>query len=122
MITQAEYLRLLEQSVKADRLDSLVNTPQTAEFLSAVSAEKAHQTERWGHAHDRNKSAEHWYWLIGYLAGKALRAAITGDREKALHHCVSSAAALANWFDAIKTDSTGTGQGVDADLAAKDAP
>lgn len=57
---------------------------------------------------------------MGYLAGKALRAAISGDCEKALHHCVSSAAALANWFDAIKADTTGAGMGEDADLAAKD--
>lgn len=119
-LTQAEYDELQAARQERDRLHALVNSPQTGEFLEAVRAEKAHQIERWGRAHDRSKSAEHWFWLVGYLAGKALRAAVTGDRAKALHHCISSAAALGNWFDAIKGDETGTGQGVDADLAAKD--
>lgn len=120
-LTEAQHQELLRAQAERDRLHALVNSPQTGEFLEAVRAEKAHQVERWGAAHDRSKSAEHWFWLVGYLAGKALRAAITGDREKALHHCVSSAAALANWFDAIKADTTGEGVGQDADLAAKDA-
>jgi hypothetical protein len=99
-----------------DRLDKLINNPQTADFMFAVRAEKAHQRIRWGDAHDRGKSAENWFWLVGYLAGKALRAVITGDKDKALHHCVSSAAALSNWFDAIKADKTDSGLGDDRDL------
>jgi hypothetical protein len=120
-LTHAEHQALLDARAERDRLHALVNSPQTGEFLQAVRAEKAHQIERWGHAHDRSKSAEHWFWLVGYLAGKALRAAITGDRHKALHHCVSSAAALANWFDAIQADESGAGVGADEDLASKDA-
>lgn len=119
-LTEAQHSELLQARAERDRLHALVNSPQTGEFLEAVRAEKAHQVERWGHAHDRSKSAEHWFWLVGYLAGKALRATITGDREKALHHCVSSAAALANWFDAVQGDTTGAGVGHDADLAAKE--
>ena len=105
-----------------DRLHALINSPQTAEFLPAVAAEKAHQIERWGTAHDRSKSAEHWFWLVGYLAGKALRASISGDRQKALHHTISSAAALANWHDAITTDNSGKGVGQDADLSSHNEP
>ncbi len=90
--------------------------PLTDNFLSAVSAEYDHQKERWGSAHDRSKSAESWLFLIGYLAGKACRSAIVGDKEKALHHCVSAAAALMQWFDAIKADTSGSGSGEDADL------
>lgn len=119
-LTQAQHEELLAAKAERDRLNALVNSPQTTCFLEAVAAEKAHQIERWGKSTDRSKSAEHWFWLVGYLAGKALRATITGDREKALHHCVSSAAALGNWFDAIGSDTTGTGKGVDVDLAAKD--
>lgn len=115
-LTEAEHERLLAAEVERDRLDALVNSPQTADFLSAVAAEKAHQIERWGTAHDRQKSAEHWYWLVGYLAGKALRAAILGDKTKALHHTISSSAALANWHDAISTDTSGAGVGRDEDL------
>lgn len=118
-LTQAEHQALLDAKAERDRLHALVNSPQTGDFLEAVRAEKAHQIQRWGRAHDRSKSAEHWFWLVGYLAGKALRAAVTGDRAKALHHCVSSAAALANWFDAIQADDTSAGIGADEDLQAK---
>lgn len=109
-----------ELAAEVERLRAVLDTPQTGDFLDAVKAEKAHQSRRWGSAHDRSKSAENWFWLVGYLAGKALRAHVGGDREKALHHCVSSAAALANWFDAIKTDESGAGIGQDEDLAAKE--
>jgi hypothetical protein len=103
---------------EVERLRGLINTPETANFLEGVKREAAHQVERWGAAHDRQKSAEHWFWLVGYLAGKALHAVITGDREKALHHTISSAAALLHWHTAISTDTTGSGRGRDADLQA----
>lgn len=99
-----------------DRLRALINNPQTAEFLPAVQAEAAHQRQKWGEPHDRQKSAENWFWLVGYLSGKALRAAITGDTFKARHHTISSAAALCNWFEAIARDESGAGLGVDADI------
>lgn len=120
LLSHDDYDALIAARDERDRLHALINSPQTGEFLDAVRAEKAHQVERWGHAHDRSKSAEHWFWLVGYLAGKALRAAIHGDKFKAKHHCVSSAAALANWYEAVTADTTGCGQGEDEDLAAKD--
>lgn len=103
---------------EAERLDTLINTPELEDFLGGVKVEAAHQVERWGEAHDRSKSAENWYWLVGYLAGKALRSAIAGDREKALHHTISTAAALFQWHKAIKRDTSGAGIGEDEDLAA----
>jgi hypothetical protein len=109
-----DHVRVVE--AEAARLEALVNNPQTAEFLSAVKAEAAHQIEKWGEAHDRGKSAENWFWLVGYLSGKALRAVISGDRHKALHHTISSAAALANWHAAITRDTTGAGMGHDLDI------
>lgn len=101
---------------EVDRLSGLINTPELDDFDKAVPLECAHQIERWGDAHDRSKSAENWYWLVGYLAGKALRAAIAGDRDKALHHTISTAAALRNWHMAIKRDTSGGGVGQDVDL------
>lgn len=98
------------------RLNALVNSPEVEDFLKGTRLEAAHQIEKWGDAHDRGKSSENWYWLVGYLAGKALRASITGDRTKALHHCISSAAALLNWHSAIKRDTTGVGIGEDQDM------
>lgn len=101
-----------------DDLYALINSPETGNFDKGVPLECAHQVQRWGEAHDRSKSAENWYWLVGYLAGKALRASISGDREKALHHTISAAAALRNWHKAIKRDDSGAGIGEDEDLAA----
>lgn len=107
---------LLVLAIRSYELDSLINNPHTAEFLPAVQLEAAHQRDRWGDAHDRGKSSENWFWLVGYLAGKCLRACITGDKAKALHHTISSAAALANWYEAIKRDETGCGIGQDNDI------
>jgi len=98
------------------RLDALVNNPETENFLRGVQLEAGHQVEKWGEAHDRGKSAENWFWLVGYLAGKCLRAAITGDRTKALHHTISTAAACLNWHKAISRDASGAGLGDDRDL------
>ena len=93
---------LVENAVDAlaaerDRLDALVNSPETGDFLIGVRNEVAHQVERWGTVHDRAKEPGDWFWLVGYLANKALVAHVKGDTEKALHHCISTAAVLANW-------------------------
>lgn len=89
-----------------DRLEALLNTPHTADFLEAVRLETAHQVERWGTVRDRAKAPQDWFWLLGYLAGKALRAHMDGDKEKALHHTISSAAVLANWHAHISGAET----------------
>lgn len=96
----------LEQERKAERaelerLRALVNTPELHQFLVGVQLEAVHQVERWGTAHDRAKRPADWFWLVGYLTGKALHSATDGDADKALHHCISSAAALYNWHSAI---------------------
>ncbi|CAN5436564.1 hypothetical protein BH10PSE18_BH10PSE18_18770 [soil metagenome] len=107
---------LVQDAQTAHQLHALINTPQTEDFLSAVRLEAAHQVDRWGDAHARGKSAENWFWLVGYLAGKALRAAVLGDKPKALHHTISSAAACCNWWKAITADTTGRGIGADEDI------
>src|SRR3546814_3166433 len=71
-------------------------------FLRAVHIEAAHQVEKWGMANDRAKRPADWFWLVGYLAGKALHSTVAGDHEKALHHCISTSAALYNWHCSIK--------------------
>lgn len=68
--------------------------------------EAGHQVERWGSQNDHGKEPQDWYWLIGYLAGKALRASIEGNTEKALHHCISTAAVCANWHASINGTQT----------------
>ena len=80
------------------RLRALINTPQTDAWTRAVELEAAHQIERWGVDHDEGKSPQDWFWLLGWLAGKAVHAAVKGDVEKARHHTISSGAVLLNWW------------------------
>jgi len=86
-------------------LEKLVNTPAIDDWFNGVRMEAAHQQERWGSKHDAGKDATDWFWLLGYLAGKALAAAVSGDRDKAKHHTISSAAALFNWWRALNGDT-----------------
>lgn len=76
---------------------AIINSPETADFMAGVPIEAAHQRERWGVDHDAGKSPFDWFWLIGFLSQKAADAAVRGDVEKAKHHTISTAAALANW-------------------------
>ena len=94
----AEITRLKAENaaLKAER-----DTPAVADFASAAQLEAWHQRNRWGSSHDAGKSPFDWFWLIGYLAQKAASAAVAGDNDKALHHTISTAAALANWHLAL---------------------
>lgn len=87
----------LREQIRSD----LINTPETADFMAGVPLEALHQRERWGIDHDEGKSPYDWFWLIGYLSQKAADAAVRGDIEKAKHHTISTAAALANWHTAL---------------------
>lgn len=78
-----------------------LGTPQLEDFAQAVVSEAAHQRVRWSAEHDGGKTNADWYWLVGYLAGKCLTSALTGNREKALHHVITTAAACANWHASI---------------------
>jgi hypothetical protein len=105
-----------EEAVAAERLrirDEIVNTPETADFMVGVPLEALHQRERWGAAHDAGKTALDWYWLLGYLGQKAARAAEAGDIDKAKHHTISTAAALANWHAALSGADTAMRPGID---------
>lgn len=94
--------RVKAMRAEIERLNGLIHAPELDNFLRAVHIEAVHQVERWGTAHDRAKRPADWFWLVGYLGGKALHAAVSGDRDKARHHCISTAAALYNWHCAIQ--------------------
>lgn len=79
-------------AAELERLHALINNPHTADFVEAVKSEAAHQRERWAAEHDAGKADADWFWLIGYLAGKALH-----KPEKQLHHIITTAAACLNW-------------------------
>jgi hypothetical protein len=104
--------RLAESEAEASRLRGLINTPHTDDFLQAVRLEATHQRERWGSEHDSGKTAPDWYWLLGYLAGKALEAWKRDDRPKLLHHIVTAAAALLNWHAAVTGADTSMRPGI----------
>jgi hypothetical protein len=90
-----------------DRLRALINNPHTDDFLAAVRLEAAHQQERWGSEHDAGKTDADWFWLVGYLAGKAIT-----KPEKQLHHIITTAAALLNWHAHKTGASTGMRPGI----------
>lgn len=92
------------------RLKALLNTPELEDFAKAVPLEAAHQRERWGQEHDARKEPEDWFWVVGYLAGKALRSHIEGNVEKAKHHTITCAAVLANWHARIIADAGAPGE------------
>jgi hypothetical protein len=90
----AENERLRAKAETYDR----INTPEITDFLEAVKNEALHQRERWGAENDEGKTDADWFWLIGYLAGKAIRP--DGTSEKMLHHIITTAAACLNWHAA----------------------
>jgi hypothetical protein len=79
----------------------VLNTPELQGFVAGLVLEAQHQRERWGTASDEGKAPADWYWLVVYLAGKCLASHLRGDTTKALHHAITTAAALANWHAAI---------------------
>jgi hypothetical protein len=104
------YGQTRDALIELKRLRELINSPQIMEFLEAVKIEAIHQRERWGIEHDAGKSDADWFWLIGYLAGKALHLAHAPPDAvntsvhppqpivtKQLHHIITTAAACLNW-------------------------
>lgn len=110
----AENRRL---QAEVERLSGLLNAPELHDFAAGVTLEAGHQRERWGADHDAGKAPLDWFWLIGFLAQKAAMSAIAGDRDKAMHHCISTSAALANWHAALLGADTRMRPGIDASAA-----
>jgi hypothetical protein len=84
-----------------EAMKALLNTPEVDDFAKGAVLEAAHQRQRWGSSHDAGKTPFDWFWLVGYLAQKAAAAAVAGDNDKARHHTISTASALANWHLAL---------------------
>jgi hypothetical protein len=102
-------------AAKLAALKELLDTPEIELFDKAVPLEAAHQIKRWGAEHDAGKEPEDWFWLVGYLAGKALAAFRAHDQDKAKHHCISAAAALRNWHQCIRTGANNMRPGISAE-------
>ncbi|MFM0270150.1 hypothetical protein PQQ59_06165 [Paraburkholderia aspalathi] len=87
-----------------DRLNAIIHTPESDEFLKGAAIEAEYQRELHGvDASDARFDWHQWYWVVGYLAGKALAACKSGEGngEKAKHHLVTSAALLMNWHNVL---------------------
>jgi hypothetical protein len=111
---RAENIRLgaanAELTAELARLSTLINSPHTDDFLAAVRLEAAHQVGRWPSEHDAGKEDTDWYWLIGYLGGKALHNPPkpgVADRALQLHRIITIAAAALNWHRARSGGSCG---------------
>lgn len=128
-LTQAQFDELQAAKVERDRLRALVNTPELVDFPKAVHLEAVHQEDRWGASDREGKTPYAWFWLLSHLATRALEhhkeaerleeviapsdnvctqeyldamhAQIAHHREKAAHHCITSAAALAHWHASV---------------------
>ena len=90
-----------------ERMGKLLGTPEMEDFLKAVEREAAYQREHWGKEHDRVKSHADWYWLVGWLGGKAVTDPHEEDdrrtpRERRLHRIITVAAAAFHWHDATR--------------------
>lgn len=97
-----DQMKLLREDLnnlitERDGLLKLINTPIVDDFMKALPLEAAHQQHKWGVEHDAGKNCLNWFWLIGYLAQKIVVNEQAGNHEKALHHCITTAAALLNW-------------------------
>jgi hypothetical protein len=103
---------VMELADEVDRLQSLINSPETTDWMRGVPIEAAHQVERWGNSHDSGKTPWDWFWLIGHLAQKAATAHHAGDAEKAKHHTISTAAAMLNWHRHITGENTSMRPGI----------
>lgn len=75
-----------------EKMREQLDSPELQDFLAGVRLEAAHQRKRWGTDQDAGKTDADWFWLVGYLAGKAMH-----KPEKRLHHLITAAAALFNW-------------------------
>lgn len=111
--TEAIATLIAEAVNEADRLHSQLNSPEIEDFAYGVVLEAAHQRERWKADHDAGKSPFDWFWLIAYLAQKAAAASVAGDVDKAKHHTISTAAALANWHLALGGGDNGMRPGIE---------
>lgn len=128
-LTQAEHDALLAARDERDRLAALVNTPELVDFPKAVHLEAVHQEDRWGTSDREGKTPQAWFWLLSHLATRALEhhkeaERLTGlaaeceivmhkdaadwvgqqiahHREKAAHHCITSAAMLSHWHASV---------------------
>ncbi|MFM0432372.1 hypothetical protein PQQ75_25400 [Paraburkholderia aspalathi] len=96
------YAKQLESRVA--ELNAIINSPESDEFLKGVSIEAEYQRQLHGVDVTEGRFDWHqWFWVTGYLLGKALAACKSGEGngEKAKHHLVTTAALIHNWHNTL---------------------
>lgn len=130
--------QLAEMTAERDRLLAMINTPELVDFPRAVYLESVHQLHRWGAEDRSSKTPQEWFWLVGYLGGRALghhkeaerleelaasstevdaaqlRPQIDHHRKKATHHVITMAAAASHWHADVLRRFTGMKPGNDS--------
>ena len=107
-LTLVEEGRVEALEKEVSKLKERLNSPEVNDFMAGAILEAGHQIERWGDDHDKDKVPADWFWTLGYLGGKALRAHQDGNIEKLKHHTITSAALLANWHRTARSLTEGT--------------
>lgn len=127
--------QLADMTAERDRLLAMINTPELVDFPRAVYLESVHQLHRWGAEDRSSKTPQEWFWLVGYLGGRALghhkeaerleeiarsstavdaaqlRPQVEHHREKAVHHVITMAAAASRWHADVLRHFTGMDPG-----------
>lgn len=131
LLKRDEVAALIHDARAARQLLDLVNTPELVDFPRAVQLEAVHQVQRWGTDDRRGKSPHEWFWLLSHLATRALEHHKEAERlgaaralyahpcvaewldeqidhhaDKAVHHCITSAAVLSHWHASIVGKAT----------------
>lgn len=86
---------LIEVKKENEKLKSLINNPQTEDFIESVKTEAAHQCIRWD---DKDKTDGDWFWTLGFLAAKTVHKT---EGRKLKHWIISCAALCLNWHKAV---------------------
>lgn len=104
--SRAPIAELSHWRARALNAERLLNSPELHDFARGVVQEAAHQRQRWGTAKDADKSPADWVFLVGHLATRSMMYLQAGNVDKALHHTITTAAALANWHSNISGADT----------------
>ncbi len=97
---RGEVTQLKAEVTRLANIVAAINSPLTANFIEGVKREAAYQRKLYDQS-DREKLPADWFWTLCFLATKAHEAARRGDKDKALHHTISSAALLLNWHASL---------------------
>ena len=88
-------------------LEALINHPRFDDFIEAVRIEQAHQVEKWGPDHDKQKRVNDWIAVFARLLGKLVNAGWEHDWQKFEHHLITLAAVAFNCFRRMKEAQDG---------------